>query len=110
MSKVCTTCSRRGTERSNPQGEAREGESVSRNASELASAPLDYPRVAKLPIKLKPATAEEEAYIRTQRTLRGVWRQRAEKERSRNLRGPALAKGSRESEGPIVARKWRNGH
>lgn len=59
MSKVWTTCSRRGTERSNPQDEAREGESVSRNASELASAPLDYPRVAKLPIKLKPATAEE---------------------------------------------------
>ena len=37
----CSTCSRLGTERSNPQGEAREGESVSRNTSELASASFD---------------------------------------------------------------------
>ena len=38
----CSTCSRLGIERSNPQGEAREGESVSRNASELDSASLHY--------------------------------------------------------------------
>ncbi len=38
----CSPYSQHGTERSNPQGEAREDETVGRNASELDSASLVY--------------------------------------------------------------------
>jgi hypothetical protein len=40
MTTECPPCSRPGTERSNPQGEAWEGELVSHNKSELDSASL----------------------------------------------------------------------
>ena len=40
MTTECPTCSRLGAERSNPQGEALEGERMSHNESELDSASL----------------------------------------------------------------------
>lgn len=42
MTTECPSCSQSGGERSNPQAEARNDESVSRNASELDSASLRY--------------------------------------------------------------------
>jgi len=54
----------------------------------------------------KPATAGEATLERNRRAPRGGWRQRAGKEKSRNLRDPALAATlRRESDGPIVTRK-----
>ena len=84
----CSTCSRPGTERSNPQGEAREGESVSRNASELASASLCYSGSGQ------PVMVGETCHCRgrnirhVRQTPRGGWRQRAETEWLRNLGDP----------------------
>ncbi len=79
---------------------------MSRNASELDSASLLYVGVTKLPKKLKSAIAGEETLERTQRTLRGVWRRRAGKEKPRNLRDPHWAKvPMRESDDPIGALK-----
>lgn len=98
----CSADSQCGGERSNPQAEARNGEPMSRNASELDSASLLYSRVAKLPKMLKPDTDGEETFAGSRRTLRGDWRWRVGKDNSRNLRDPA---GCRESDGPIVARK-----
>ena len=99
----CSSCSQPGTERSNPQSEAREGKFVSRNTRELDSASLHYLGVVKLPEMLKPATIGEETFISYQWSPRGDWRRRAKKEKSRNLRGPVL--NDRESEAFIVAKK-----
>ena len=85
----CSTCSRLGTERSNPQGEAREGESVSRNASELASASLHYSGSGQ-PVMVGETCYCWKANIRqAQQAPRGGWRQRAEKEGLRNLGDPS---------------------
>ena len=106
MITECPSCSLYGGERSNPQAEARTGESASRNASELDSASLHQAGVAKLPMMLKPATVGEVTLPCSRRTPRGDWRQRAEKERSRNLRDPLTVKApGRESDGLIVAKK-----
>lgn len=99
----CSSCSQPGTERSNPQSEAREGKFVSRNFRELDSASLRYTGVVKLPEMLKPATIGEETFTSNQWAPRGVWRRRAMKEKSRNLRYPVLT--DRESETFIVAKK-----
>jgi len=126
MSNKCPTCSQTGAERSNPQGEARCGEPASRNASELDSASLHKVGAANLPELPKPATVGEATLERSRQAPRGDWRQRAGKEKSRNLRteakrrkpavgspkgerseaNPAWATAPcRESEDPIVARK-----
>ena len=84
----CPACSRTGTERSNPQGEARGGELVSRNASELDSASLHKSGKANLPDLLKPATTDEATFACSPLFPRGDWRQRARKERHGNLGGP----------------------
>jgi len=82
------------------------GEPASRNESELDSASLHYVGVANLPDLLKPAIAGEETLQSSQRTPRGDWRQRAGKEKSRNLRDPGSALSTaRESDGLIVAKK-----
>jgi hypothetical protein len=98
----CTASSQCGGERSNPQAEARNGEPMSRNASELDSASLRCSRVAKLPNKLKPDIGGEETFAGSRRTLRGDWRWRVGKDNSRNLRSPA---GCRVADGPVVAKK-----
>ena len=104
--KWCPSCSQSGGERSNLQAEAWTGELVSRNASELDSAPLHYIGATKLPEMMKSATVDEATLERSRRAPRGDWRQRARKERQRNLRGPRVATASpRESDGPIVA--WK---
>jgi hypothetical protein len=100
-----TTHSQCGGERSNSQAEARNGELASRNASELDSASLHKPRVAKLPDKLKPATSGEEIFICNRWALRGDWRWRVRKDKSRNLRDPERITTHRESDGLIVAKK-----
>ncbi len=101
-----TTCSQCGGERSNPQAEARNGEPASRNASELDSASLRYVRATKLPDRLKSAIDGEEIFTSNRRALRGGWRRRVEKDMSRNLRDPLLAKAPwRESDGLIVVKK-----
>jgi hypothetical protein len=112
MSNKCPTCSQPGTERSNPQGEARGGEPVSRNASELVPASLNKVEAANLPDVLKPATASEATLMCSWRASRGERRQRAGKEKSRNLRDPAVGDKvgvvhrcrRRESDGPIVVK------
>ena len=112
----CSTCNQPGTERSNPQGEAREGKSVSRNARELASASLYYPGVGQ------PLGMGETCYCwghnirNVQQTPRGDRRQRAEKERLRNLGDPQGLRMSVsgqsgplwESEESIVVKKRSN--
>lgn len=112
----CSTCSRLGTERSNPQGEAREGESVSRNVSELASASLYYPGVGQ-PLRIGETCYCRKANIRKARqTPRGDWRQRAETDWLRNLGDPSglgmpvlFQAGRRwESEESIVVQKRSN--
>ena len=106
MTNRCPSCSQFGGERGNPQAEARCGEPVSRNASELDSASLRYVGVTKLPKVLKSAIVGEATLESSRRTPRGGWRRRAGKEKSRNLRGPAWAvTPRRESDGLIVARK-----
>lgn len=99
----CSPYSQPGTERSNPQGEARQGEVVSCNASELDSASLEYSGVVNLPIKVKPATTGEVTFTYNQWTSRGDWRLRATKEKSRNLRDPINV--DRESDTFIVVKK-----
>jgi len=99
----CSPYSQRGTERSNPQGEACEDETVSRNASELDSASLVFLRVASLPCLVKPVASGKVTFICSQRALRGVWRQRAVKEKSRNQRDPITV--DRESDTFIVVKK-----
>jgi hypothetical protein len=116
MTNRCPSCSQSGAERSNPQGEARCGEPASRNASELDSASLRYMGVTNPPRWLKSATDGEATPVRSRRTPRGGWRQRAGKEKSRNLRGPAVGDKvgvvhrcrRRESEGIVVAGKQGN--
>ena len=98
----CTTCSQCGGERSNPQTEARRGEPMSRNESELDSASLHYSRVAMLPDWLKPVISDEETFICSRWTLRGDWRWRVGKDNSRNLRRPALG---RLADGLVVVKK-----
>ena len=111
MPTKCPACSQPGTERSNPQGEARDGELVSRNASELDSASLnDIVGMAKLPGELKPAIIGEETLTCNRWIPRGDWRQRARKEKSRNLGGPYRPLALWESDGFIVAKKWGNAH
>src|SRR5579862_2777759 len=106
MTKRCPTCSRTGAGRSNPQGEARRGEPVSRNASELDSASLRYEGVTNLPKVVKSAIAGGATPASNRRTPRGGWRRRAGKEKPRNLRDPfEAAMPGRESEDLIVARK-----
>ena len=106
MSIECSTCSRPGTERSNPQGEAREGESVSRNASELVSASLDAYIGSGQPF------AEGETCHRCEvnihifgRTPRGAWRQRAETDWLRNLGDPI---GLRMSVSTLEQSRWKS--
>ena len=102
----CSADSQCGGERSNPQAEARNGEPMSRNASELDSASLHYVRVTKLPEMLKSVIGGEEIFTGNRRTLRGDWRWRMEKDNSRNLRGSPTAKALwRESDDLIVAKK-----
>ena len=112
----CSTCSQLGTERSNPQGEARGGESVSRNASELASASLNYPGVGQ-PLRMGETCHCWGGNIHSvQQTPRGEWRQRAETEWLRNLGDPTGLRmsvpnreGSRwKSEESIVVKKRSN--
>ena len=88
MSTECPTCSQLGTERSNPQGEARDGELVSRNASELDSASLRQVGMAKLSEMPKPDTIGEVTFICNRWIPRGGWRWHARKEMLRNLRDP----------------------
>ena len=108
MLTECTTCSRVGTERSNPQGEARQDEPASRNVTELDSASLRYLGMAKLPELPKPAIIGEETFTSSQWIPRGGWRQRVGKEKSRNLRDPVISGYVRESDTLIVARKRGN--
>ena len=88
MSTRYPTCSKASSERSNPQAEASPREPVSRNASELDSASLHLLGVTNLPKMLKSATDEEAIPDCIRRAPRGDWRQRAGKEKSRNLRDP----------------------
>ena len=112
----CSTCSRLGTERSNPQGEAREGESVSRNASELDSASLDYSGSGQPVMVGETCHCRERNIHNVRQTPRGGWRQRAEKERLRNLGDPSGLRmpvsnqmGTRwESEESITVKKRSN--
>lgn len=116
MSKKCPTCSQTGAERSNPQGEARRGEPASRNAIELDSASLHKVGAANLPDWTKPAIVGEAALVCSRRAPRGDWRQRAGKEKSRNLGDPAAGSKvgvvhrahRRKSEGIVVAGKQGN--
>ena len=106
MPTECTAYSQPGTGRSNPQGEAWEGESVSRNTCELDSASLRLLGVAKLPEMLKPDAAGEVTFACNQRTPRGGWRRRIEKGMQRNLGGPCRPRrAAGESDDPIVAKK-----
>ncbi len=104
----CSTCSQCGSERSNPQAEARKGEPASRNKSELDSASLHYSGVAKPPEMLKPVASGEETFASSRWTLRGDWRWRVGKDKSRNLRGPVRKRSYRESDGLIVVKKRGN--
>jgi len=63
--------------------------------------------VTNLPYWLKSETDGEVTFICTRRTPRGGWRQRAVKEKPRNLRDPrpTIVLSERESDGLIVARK-----
>ena len=109
MLTECPTCSRVGTERSNPQGEARLDELASRNASELDSASLHKVGVAMLPDWLKPAAIGQETFVRSRWAPRGDWRWRVRKEKSRNLRDPSrLHDRARESDVLIVVKKQGN--
>ena len=109
MITKCPSCSQLGGERSNPQAEAREGEPVSRNASELDSASLHKLGVTNLPETAKSVIVGEATLGSSRRTPRGDWRQRAGKEKSRNLRGPGVVLVIvRESDGLIVVRKRGN--
>ena len=112
----CSTCSQLGTERSNPQGEAREGKSVSRNASELASASLNYTGSGQ-PLRIGETCYCRETNIhQVRQTPRGDWRQRAETDGLRNLGDPPWLRVWEtnqyrwrwESEESIVARKRSN--
>ena len=113
MSNKCPTCSQTGTERSNPQGEARRGEPASRNTSELDSASLHDMGAANPSDMPKPAIVGEATLERSRQAPRGDWRQRAGKEKPRNLRDPADGgevgvvhrPQRRESEGIVVAGK-----
>lgn len=98
----CTASSQCGGERSNPQAEARNGEPMSRNTSELDSASLHHLRVAKLPDMPKPVIGGEETFTCSRWTLRGDWRWRVGKDNSRNLRSPAVC---RVADGLVVAKK-----
>jgi hypothetical protein len=104
----CPTCSRIGTERSNPQGEARLDELASRNAIELDSASLRKVGVAMLPDMLKPATVGQETFVCSRWAPRGDWRWRVRKEKSRNLRDPNTGYHVRESDVLIVVKKQGN--
>ena len=109
MLTECPTCSRVGTERSNPQGEARVDELASRNTSELDSASLEYVGVAMLPDWLKPAAIGEATFVCSRWAPRGGWRWRVRKEKSRNLRDPDRLHGRvRESDVLIVVKKQGN--
>lgn len=109
MLTECPTCSRVGTERSNPQGEARLDELASRNASELDSASLRNVGVAMLPNRLKPAAVGEETFTCNRWAPRGDWRWRVRTEKSRNLRDPnRLHDRTRESDVLIVVKKRGN--
>ncbi len=109
MLTECPTCSQLGTERSNPQGEARCDELMSRNTSELDSASLNYVGVAMLPEMLKPAAIGEATFVCSRWAPRGDWRWRVRTEKSRNLRDPDTAYGcARESDVPIVVKKQGN--
>ena len=109
MLTECPTCSRVGTERSNPQREARLDELASRNASELDSASLRNVGVAMLPDWLKPAAIGQETFVCSRWAPRGDWRWRVRKEKSRNLRDPnGLHDPVRESDVLIVVKKQGN--
>ena len=104
MSTRYPTCSKASSERSNPQAEASRREPVSRNASELDSASLRLLGVTNLPDWLKSVTDEEAIPESIRRAPRGGWRQRAGKEKSRNLRDPQSLRTLRESDDLIVVR------
>ena len=105
MSTRYPTCSKASSQRSNPQTEASPSKPVSRNASELDSASLHLLGVTNLPEWLKSVTDEEAIPKSIHRAPRGDWRQRAGKEKSRNLRGPQSTRALRESDDLIVAGK-----
>ena len=89
MTTKYPSCSKAGSERSNPQAEASLRKPASRNASELDSASLRDLGVTNLPDWLKSVTDEEEILVCIRRAPRGGWRQRAGKEKSRNLGDPS---------------------
>ena len=112
----CSTCSQLGTERSNPQGEAREGKSVSGNASELDSASLHYSGSGQ-PFRMGETCHCRGTNIpKARQTPRGDWRRRAETDWLRNLGDPTGLRmsvlnqvGSRwKSEESIVVKKRSN--
>jgi len=88
MSTKYPTCSEASSERSNPQAEALASKPASRNPSELDSASLHLLGVTNLPDMLKSVINEEAILECIRWTPRGDWRQRAGKEKSRNLRDP----------------------
>ena len=109
MLTECPTCSRFGTERSNPQGEARLDELASRNTCELDSASLHKVGMAMLPDQLKPVAIDEETFMCNQWIPRGDWRQRVRTEKSRDLRDPKILHGIiLESDVSIVAKMQGN--
>ncbi len=101
-----STCSQSSIERSNPQDEVWCDKSASRNTSELDSASLRYLKVISLSEKLKSDIIGEVTFACSRWTFRGGWRQRVEKEKSRNLRDPVFL--GRESDTSIVAKKGCN--
>ena len=105
MSTRYPTCSKAGSERSDPQAEALLREPVSRNASELDSASLHLVGVTNLPEMLKSVTDEEAIPVSIRQAPRGDWRQRTGKEKSRNLRGPQSTRTLWESDDLIVV--WK---
>jgi len=120
MTIARSTCSQPSVSRSNPAGEALDGEPASRSGSEPGSASVHKLSVASLPDEMKPAIGGEATSVSPRRTLRGERGQRAGTDRSRNLGDPTewgqwpqrrqerhnRAGGSaRESDRLIVARK-----
>ena len=94
---------------------------MSRSASELKAASLHKVKVARLSKVVKPDTGGEATGVCSRRAFRGEWRQRAGRERPRNLGDPVQHDGlsvgdqaginnredgcGRESDRLIVARK-----
>ena len=99
MSIECSTCSLSALKGAIPKVKPENrgprqrfsGEPVSRNIRELVSASLHYLRVANLPERMKPVMFGQATLVCSRSALRGDWRQRAGKEKSRNLGGPCVS-------------------